>query len=257
VNPGPGGGAAAGPLTFTINPGTVVTNLNDSGPGSLRQVIANAPAGSTITFAVSGTIILSGGAIRIDKDLTLNGTNPYTVTISGNNTNQIFVITDPGVDAAIYGLRFINGNAGGGDGGAFYVSNGATLNFQYSVMENNLAGTSGCCGKGGAIFVVNATAIIFNSSFRNNTAGADPGNNYGGALALFNSGSLTVTQSCLTGNMDPSNQAIQNFTGTVINATDNWWGNAGGPGAGGANGVSINVNTTPFRTAPVPSVVDC
>ncbi|MGL4647784.1 MAG: hypothetical protein ACRC1H_00140, partial [Caldilineaceae bacterium] len=146
---------------------------------------------------------------------------------------------------------------GGGDGGAIYLDGGAALNLQYSVMENNIAGTSGCCGKGGAIFVAGASATIFNSSLKNNTAGTNPANNYGGALALFSSGSLTVTQSCLTGNMDPSNQAIQNFTGSIINATDNWWGDPGGPGANGANTVSANVNTSSFRTAPIPSVTGC
>ncbi|MBL8146249.1 MAG: hypothetical protein JNL34_07685, partial [Anaerolineae bacterium] len=191
-NPGPGGGASAGTQTLTIQPSTVITSLADSGPGSLRQIVADAPPGSTITFGVSGTITLTSGAIGLNKDLTLNGSNPYQVTISGNNTSQVFTIGGAGTDIAIYGIRVINGNAGGGDGGAIYVYPGTTLNMQYSVMENNIAGTSPFTGKGGAIFVDSASVIIFNSSLRNNTAGANPANNYGGAIALFNGGSVVV-----------------------------------------------------------------
>ena len=53
--------------TFTV------TNLNDSGSGSLRDTIAAANSGDTIVFAVTGTIALSSPEILIDKDLTING----------------------------------------------------------------------------------------------------------------------------------------------------------------------------------------
>ena len=38
-----------------------VTNTNDSGPGSLRQALADANDGDTINFAVTGTIGLTTG----------------------------------------------------------------------------------------------------------------------------------------------------------------------------------------------------
>jgi hypothetical protein len=121
-------------------------------------------------------------------------------------------------------------------------------------LSNNVAGTSGCCGKGGFVFVEGATLVATNSVFSNNTAGSNPANNYGGAITLWSSGaSVTVTNSCLIGNVDaasPSN-AIFNYSGININATNNWWGDAGGPGANGVNRASGAVTTTPFATSPL------
>ncbi|MDP2322643.1 MAG: choice-of-anchor J domain-containing protein, partial [Gammaproteobacteria bacterium] len=52
----------------------VVTNANDSGAGSLRQAIADACPGSTITFQAGvGSVNLSSGEIVLDKDLTIQG----------------------------------------------------------------------------------------------------------------------------------------------------------------------------------------
>jgi hypothetical protein len=52
----------------------LVINNNDSGPGSLRQAIADAAPGDTLTFdsALDGQIItLGANQLLIDKDLTL------------------------------------------------------------------------------------------------------------------------------------------------------------------------------------------
>src|ERR1700751_270817 len=61
-----------------------VTNTNDSGPGSLRQALADASDGNTITFAVTGTIGLTSGWLLIAKNITISGPSPDQLTIDGN-----------------------------------------------------------------------------------------------------------------------------------------------------------------------------
>src|SRR5436190_1903866 len=54
----------------------IVTNINDSGPGSLRQALADAQDGDTIQVdpALTGqTIGLTTGELVINKNITING----------------------------------------------------------------------------------------------------------------------------------------------------------------------------------------
>src|SRR5258708_1164214 len=66
-----------------------VNSLADNGPGNcatactLRDAIATASVGDTITFSVTGIIALASGTLVIDKNLTINGSNPSTITIDG------------------------------------------------------------------------------------------------------------------------------------------------------------------------------
>src|SRR5436309_15597040 len=52
----------------------VVTNTNDSGPGSLRQALADANDGDTIDFdpSLNGqTVTLTSGQLNVDKDVAI------------------------------------------------------------------------------------------------------------------------------------------------------------------------------------------
>jgi hypothetical protein len=63
----------------------IVTNTNDSGPGSLRQALTIANDGDTIGFAVTGTISLTSGELIIDKNISINGSADIgNSTLSGN-----------------------------------------------------------------------------------------------------------------------------------------------------------------------------
>ncbi|MDW8328439.1 MAG: right-handed parallel beta-helix repeat-containing protein [Candidatus Bipolaricaulota bacterium] len=45
---------------------------------------------------------------------------------------------------------------------------------------------------------------------------------------------------------------VNNLTATLFDAENNWWGCAAGPGNAGCDGVSANVDFTPWLAAPVP-----
>src|SRR5947207_15662731 len=67
----------------------IVTNTNDNGPGSLRQVLADAVDGDIIQFdpALNGqTITLTSNELVIDKDITINGPGAELLTVGKSST---------------------------------------------------------------------------------------------------------------------------------------------------------------------------
>src|SRR5690606_36945738 len=77
--------AQARPAAFTV------TSSADSGPGTLRQALADAPSGATITFATPMTITLASPLV-IQRGLVvrgeLDGDRAPDVRISGNDAVQ-------------------------------------------------------------------------------------------------------------------------------------------------------------------------
>src|SRR5438477_11616753 len=69
-----------------------VTNTNDSGPGSLRQALADVNDGDTINFAVTGTIGLTSGELLVDKAITISGPGAASLTVNGNAKSRVFHI---------------------------------------------------------------------------------------------------------------------------------------------------------------------
>src|SRR5258708_6855039 len=88
-----------------------VTNTNDSGPGSLRQALADANDGDTIIFAVSGTITLTSGGLPITKNLTISGPGADQLSIDGNQALLVLGIF-PDKTAAISALTVRNAQVG-------------------------------------------------------------------------------------------------------------------------------------------------
>ena len=71
-----------------------VTNLNDSGAGSLRAEIGLANPNDVIEFTngLQGVILLTS-PLKIGQNLTIDGPGASTITISGGNDVRVFSIT--------------------------------------------------------------------------------------------------------------------------------------------------------------------
>jgi hypothetical protein len=86
-----------------------VSNLSDSGAGSLRYEVANAAAGDTVDFAVSGLITLQS-PITISQSLTISGPGESQLTIDGGGTTRLFQMppeNGSAVHVSISGTRVV------------------------------------------------------------------------------------------------------------------------------------------------------
>jgi len=207
----------------------VVTNLADSGPGSLRQAVLDSDTAAnglpdTITFApgLAGTITLTTGELAHTDALTINGPGADKLAISGNGASRIFnhesgpvgywlilnglTLRDalaPGDGGAIRmgdeililnNCAFVNNATATGAGGAiaFVGGQGGTLQVTDCTFINNIS------DGGGAIFLNAPSAVttIERSTFDLNVAFSG-----GGAIYVANGGSLSIAASTLSNNL--------------------------------------------------------
>jgi len=118
-----------------------VTNTNDSGPGSLRQALADANNGDTIDFSVTGTIGLTSGELLVNKSITISGPGANNLAVNGNAKSRVFHVAS-GKTVTISGLTIMNGNSGSDAGGGIYNDH-ATLTLNECTVTGNSASFTG------------------------------------------------------------------------------------------------------------------
>ena len=195
-----------------------VTNLNNTGAGSLRQAIANANAtagADVITFqdGLTGTITLLSGQLGISDSVDIQGPGAAVLTVSGNNLGRVFYLDQPNalIDVTISGLTITGGIATSGPPsvivfGGGIRDNGENLTLDQVVITGNRAVGSGAGDGGGLALLGNgsdlAQLVIRDSTISGNRTSGNffDGGGNGGGIAVRSGGQVLIQRTAITGN---------------------------------------------------------
>jgi predicted outer membrane repeat protein len=191
-----------------------VTNTNDSGPGSLRQALADVNDGDTINFAAwPGTIGLTSGELVVTRSITISGPGAENLAVNGNAMSRVLHIAS-GRTVTISGLTITNGRAFGfypNNEGAGVLNEYATVTLNNCTINENVAENDGggVCndGTGGA-----AIMSINNSTLSNNSA-------YYGA-GICNDGRMKGATLLQISSTTISNNSAGYDAGAILNIAD-------------------------------------
>lgn len=241
----------------------LVTNTGDTGAGSLRQALADVPAGGTVRV-----LLAPGSVIELESSLTLS--TAKTIAIEGNGvtltrkaswtatsaTSQLLYINSATANVTISRVHFKDGRATN-YGGAIRTTGILTLD-SCIFSGNTTTSTSSSYG-GGAIYNSGNPLTIRGCTFYGNTS------RQGGAVYFRSSGNtLTLTGNLFYGNTSPYRYPVVYVYEGTANASSNVvdlpFGTANTDMCGWAAGTgdttfdALSITGTPFDTtsfAPV------
>lgn len=180
----------------TYNAGDLASETADGSGLSLREALALAQNGDTITFDASlsggsvlntlGTEFLVSTDITIDGDLDNDGTPDVTIDL--NNTTATYgVHVDTGVSLTLDGVT-VTGTSSAQNRTGIYTETGTSLDIQNSIFTGN----GGNALVNNFVIRANGDVTVESSRFENNDAST--------YILNVNSGSLTINNSSFTDN---------------------------------------------------------
>ena len=160
----------AGPASASIT----VANTNDSGPGSLRQAIAGAPAGETIVLP-AGTYTLSSEPLKIEKSVTIAGHDDADTTIRSGGSFRVVEIRVAGA-VTISDVTIRDGRDPEEGGGISSLASALSLRgvtvTANTVNGDGAPGETGKAAEGGGLWVAEGSLSLAECSISGNTATA-------------------------------------------------------------------------------------
>ena len=203
---------AASPAAAAAAP--AVTTTEDGGAGSLREAVALAAPGETVSVP-SGTYVLKLGELVIEKDLTLAGAGAGSTTIEADGEFRVIDVTKAAQKVTISGVTIRNGHPHAivAEGGGIF-SQAAQLTLNADTVTENIAdatapGKGGGIAEGGGVSVHNeskASIAVVDSTISENVADANGdtgmtgGIAEGGGLYVRFAGGASVTGTTFVGN---------------------------------------------------------
>ncbi len=162
----------------------VVSSLDDSGAGTLRNAIAGALAGDRIVFApgLAGTISLNS-TLTISRDLIIEGNG--NIELDGRDTSRVLTITGGQVDLR----RLVVRNGFATDGGG--ISSVGTLLMSKCEVRDNHASQ-----RGGGLFIGAGSYSLVDTTIADNFA-----TNEGGGIEDLGTAPSTITRGRIVNNI--------------------------------------------------------
>jgi parallel beta-helix repeat protein len=213
-------------VSSQLEAGTVTT-IADSGPGSLRNVLAAATNGEIIDFDPSlngATITLTSGGLEIsDLQVSIDASSLATgLSISGDNTHRVLGIIGSTSDVTLKNITIRNGKAMSQNGGGIFLVEGNLQMFDCTVTSC-FASFNG----GGVNLAVGVTATLDRCRILGNSCSSL---GFGGGIFIGGAAATSIRNSVISGNTSPSNFgggiSMDNSSPNILNCTIQ--GNTGG-----------------------------